>query len=193
MTRTNCLKRARFALVACLLTIGLIALPSAALADIPESQDPLGDVALDMHSVVKKLTKLNTGKPTQETQKEVVAKLDKLIEELEKQCANCQGGQKGPNPSRPLQDSMIKNGPGGSGKLHASRDDGKNWGELPPHERDRILQSMTDGFPAHYQGILERYYKRLAEEKTLDEAKADAAAAKSAKGKSAKPSSEETP
>ena len=183
--------RVRTALGVSVLVLGLVALPVAAVrADLPESQDPLGDVALDMHSVVKKLTKLNTGKPTQETQQEVVAKLDKLIEELEKQCANCQGGQKGPNPSKPLQDSIIKNGPGGSGKLHASRDDGKNWGELPPHERDRILQSMTDGFPAHYQGILERYYKRLAEEKTVDEAKADAAAAK-AKGKAAKPASEE--
>jgi hypothetical protein len=183
--------RVRTALGVSVLSLGLIALPVVAVrADLPESQDPLGDVALDMHSVVKKLTKLNTGKPTQETQKEVVAKLDKLIEELEKQCANCQGGQKGPNPSKPLQDSIIKNGPGGSGKLHASRDDGKNWGELPPHERDRILQSMTDGFPAHYQGILERYYKRLAEEKTVEEAKAEAAAAKT-KGKAAKPASEE--
>jgi hypothetical protein len=35
---------------------------------------------------------------------------------------------------------------------------------LPPHQRDRIVQSLTEGFPAHYQKILERYYKRLAEE-----------------------------
>ena len=50
------------------------------------------------------------------------------------------------------------------GDLLAARKEGKDWGELPPHERDRILQSMTEGFPPHYQRILERYYKRLAQE-----------------------------
>ncbi|HXT58583.1 MAG TPA: hypothetical protein VN699_08105, partial [Pirellulales bacterium] len=49
--------------------------------------------------------------------------------------------------------------------LHAARKNGKQWGELPPHQRDKIVQSLTEGFPAHYQKILERYYKRLAEEK----------------------------
>lgn len=60
---------------------------------------------------------------------------------------------------------MVIGGPGGIGDLHAPRDAEKKWGELPPQERDRILQSMTEGFPAHYQRILERYYRRLAEEK----------------------------
>jgi hypothetical protein len=51
------------------------------------------------------------------------------------------------------------------GKLHATRESSKQWGELPAHERDRILQSMTEGFPAHYQAVLEEYFKRLADEK----------------------------
>jgi hypothetical protein len=131
--------------------------------------DPLGDVALDMHIVAGKLQKLTTHEPTQEVQREVVAKLDKLIEELEKQCANCRGSMASRNPTRPALDSTIKSGPGGMGKMHAARNDGKKWGELPPHERDRILQSLNHGFPPHYQGILERYYKRLAEEKPASE------------------------
>ena len=60
------------------------------------------------------------------------------------------------------------------GDLHAAKSGGKKWGELPPHQRDKILQSLTEGFPAHYQQILERYYKRLAEEKPVDQT--DAAA-----------------
>lgn len=58
--------------------------------------------------------------------------------------------------------------------MHAARQKGKNWGELPPKERDRILQSRNQGFPANYDKVLERYYKRLAEEKNADETVNDA-------------------
>ena len=54
------------------------------------------------------------------------------------------------------------------GDMHSPKSGGKKWGELPPHQRDKILQSLTEGFPPHYQQILERYYKRLAEEKPAD-------------------------
>ena len=37
-----------------------------------------------MTAVVRDLSKLSTGKPTQDTQKDVVRKLDELIAELEK-------------------------------------------------------------------------------------------------------------
>jgi hypothetical protein len=104
----------------------------------------------------------------QETQKDAVEKLDKLIVELEKQAQANDGSMSSANPSRPMADSKIKSGPGGIGKLHAADQDGKHWAELPAHERERILQSMTEGFPAHYQGILETYFKRIAEEKPLN-------------------------
>ena len=44
-------------------------------------------------------------------------------------------------------------------------DNGKDWGKLSARERDRILQSMSEGFPPEYRTVLERYYRRLAEEK----------------------------
>ncbi len=65
--------------------------------------------------------------------------------------------------------SNVRTGPGGMGDLHGTRDQGDRWGQLPPHERDRILQSLTEGFPPHYQAILEAYYKRLAIEKRADD------------------------
>ena len=68
-----------------------------------------------------------------------------------------------------MADSTIKGGPGGSGDLHAAKKKGKNWAELPAKERDRILQSQTEGFPAHYQEVLKRYYRRLAEENSSTE------------------------
>lgn len=127
--------------------------------------DPLGEIAADMDRVVIELSGAHTGKPTQATQKKIVGKLDVLIKRLEEEAASARGGASGSNPNRPLNDSQIIGGPGGIGDLHAARKNGKQWGELPPHQREKIVQSLTEGFPAHYQKILERYYKRLAEEK----------------------------
>ncbi len=77
---------------------------------------------------------------------------------------------------RPAEDSVIKSGPGGSGPLHDANRNGRGWARLPDHKRQQILQSMTEGFPPHYQQLLERYYRRLAEEKPLGEAADDGAA-----------------
>lgn len=128
-------------------------------------EDPLGEIAADMDRVVIELSGAHTGKPTQAAQKKIVGKLDVLIKRLEEEAASGRGGASGSNPNRPLNDSTIIGGPGGIGDLHAARKNGKQWGELPPHQREKIVQSLTEGFPAHYQKILERYYKRLAEEK----------------------------
>ena len=143
--------------------LAIALMPVVAMAQ-EEASDPLGDLALDMEQVVIDLSGMTTGEPVQDAQKQIVTKLDKLIEELEKESEQMRGGTSNANPTRPMNDSMIKGGPGGIGDLHAARKNGKQWAELPPHERERIVQSMTEGFPAHYQKILERYYKRLAEE-----------------------------
>lgn len=176
--------RITIAVAALALVIG-----TAARADIVDEllqEDPLADISGEMTVVVRDLSELETGKPTQQKQGAIVGQLDKLIAELEKQCEACRGGgASGANPTKPLADSMVIGGPGGIGDLHAPRQGGKKWGELPPHERDRILQSMTEGFPAHYQRILEKYYRSLAEEKPQGE--------EPAADKDAKPAAEKAP
>lgn len=134
---------------------------------------PLDEIATRMSVVVRDLSRQSTGKPTQTRQQTVKQKLDDLIAELEKECENCRGGASGANPTRPLNAAAIVGGPGGIGDLRSPRDSNKKWGELPPHERDRILQSMTEGFPASYQRVLERYYRQLAEEKPVGEARGE--------------------
>ena len=137
----------------------------------PDDQNPITAIAHEMTDVVGKLGDLVTGKPTQDKQQKIVQKLDELIAELDKECEACRNaGRSGRNPTRPLGDSVIVGGPGGIGNLHAPKPDGKKWAELPPKERDRILQSQGEGFPAHYQRILERYYRRVAEEQPLADA-----------------------
>jgi hypothetical protein len=152
----------RLLIKSALLAFVVLATSSAGAQE--EAADPIGELALDMEQVVIDLSGMTTGEPVQDVQKQIVTKLDKLIEELEKESEQQRGGSSGANPMKPMADSMITGGPGGIGDLHAARKTGKQWADLPPHERDRIVQSMTEGFPAHYQKILERYYKRLAEE-----------------------------
>ncbi len=146
----------------------LVGLPLAArpvAAQDEADSNPLLDIASDMNSAATQLGKWKTGKPAQDPQRSALSKLDALIAELEKQQRAGRGGSVNPNPTRPAADSVIRSGPGGMGKLHAERREGKQWGELPPKERERILQSLQEGFPGHYQKILERYFARLAEEK----------------------------
>jgi hypothetical protein len=101
----------------------------------------------------------------QTEQKAIVRDLDELIAKLEKQCQACKNGMRGYKAIRPADESRIGSGPGGIGTLINPADTGKDWGKLSSRERDRILQSMSEGFPPEYRTVLERYYRRLAEEK----------------------------
>ena len=144
--------------------LGLFSAFGLATAQDGTEIDPLLEVAADMNAAALKLAKLHTDTPTQTAQKSALKKLDEIIARLEEEEKRQGPGGFG---NRPAQESRIKQGPGGMGTLHAERREGKQWGELPPKERERILQSMNDGFPSHYQKILERYFARLADEKPL--------------------------
>jgi hypothetical protein len=157
-------------LVVAAFALGMLAWSApCAWAQEEDELDPLGDVIADMQVAGSRLAKTLTDKPTQQKQLDAVTKLDALIKLLEERRRQGRGNSSA-NPDRPAEDSVIMGGPGGSGPLHAARRNGNSWGQLPAHKREQILQSMTEGFPAHYQQILERYYRRLAEEKPADEA-----------------------
>jgi hypothetical protein len=154
-----------------MIAIASLAAVATARGQDPDELDPLGDVIVDMQVAGGRLAKLLTDKPTQQKQKDATDKLDALIKLFEKR--RQQQGAGGANPDEPLDDSRIMAGPGGSGPLHAPNRRGGSWGDLPAHKRQQILQSMTEGFPPHYQPILERYYRRLAEEKPAGETAAE--------------------
>ena len=158
------------------LLAGLLWAP-AAIADDVKAED----IASKMGGVVDSLGRKQTGAPVQGEQKAVVRDLDDLIASLEKQCQACRNGVKRNNPNRGMDDSMIRSGTGEIGSLINPDEGGKDWGKLSDRERDRILQSMTEGFPAEYRTVLERYYRRLAEEKSAKTG-GDGAKAKGATG-----------
>jgi hypothetical protein len=164
------MKRDRRTLGVAALMAGLLSTSPAIAADIQA-----GDIANKMSVVVDNLGRKQTGEPVQTEQKVIVRELDELIASLEKECQNCKNGIKRNNPNRGMADSTISSGTGGIGTLTNPDEGGKDWGKLSDRERDRILQSMTEGFPPEYRTVLERYYRRLAEEKS---AKAPGEAAK---------------
>ncbi len=143
-------------------------LAAAAHAGAPTKKAPTGPVSKITHKmtgVAVDLGKTQTGQPVQAKEKQIISDLDELIAELEKQCQACRGGRKPANPMMGMRDSMISSGPGGIGDLVPPGQSQKDWAKLSARERDRILQSISEGFPPEYRLVLERYYRRLAEEK----------------------------
>lgn len=137
-------------------------------------KDPLKYITHDMTGVVIDLDHLKTDRPVQMKEERIVGDLETLIKKLEKACKSGSGGGS-LNPTKPLQDSKIVGGPGGVFDLHDPKAGEKLWGQLPAKDRERILQSKTDGFPPGYESLLQSYYRRLAQEQTGDEKSAAAA------------------
>ena len=141
--------------------------PMALLLQPAVAAEPPAAVIIEkMSGVTDELNRKETGKPVQTEQKAIVSDLDKLIASLEKKRQAGRNGIKRNDPTRGMDDSRISRGTGGIGDLVNPAESGKDWAKLSSRERDRILQSMTEGFPPEYRTVLERYYRRLAEEKT---------------------------
>jgi hypothetical protein len=151
---------------------------------IPSETPTIPAISDKMSTVVDDLAKKETGAPVQKQQKRIVRDLDVLIASLERQYDNMKGDISPNNPRKPMADSRIKRGTGGIGDLVDPAESDKDWAKLTPRERDRIVQSMSEGFPPEYRTVLERYYRRLAEEKTV------ASAGESAKPNGTAPASD---
>jgi len=168
----NALRTCSWLLAALLLAL---AMGVTAMAQEEDEADALGGVIGDMQAAGGRLGKKLTDKPTQQREKDAIDKLDVLIKVLEERRQQGMGGRVNANPEDPANDSIIRQGPGGSGPLHDANRKGRGWGQLPAHKREQILQSMTEGFPSHYQLLLERYYRRLGEERPAGDGEDEAA------------------
>jgi hypothetical protein len=139
----------------------------------------LGAVARKMDNVERRLELARGGPQTQKLQKEVVARLDELIKELENKakgssqsnggsCPN--GGQPGngsaggANPTNPMQDSRIANN-GGSGRVDQAklRKLMEGWGQLPERARAQAIQDLTRNLSPRHREAIENYFRNLAE------------------------------
>ena len=132
----------------------------------PLKPDSLDEIARLMDDVQRRLDLGRAGKKVRQEEDDVIAKLDKMIEELEEQLkqqqqqAGAAGGSA--SPSSPRADS-TPGGVKGPGNVDP-KDLGRraDWGDLPPKERQEVLQQIGKDLPAHYRETIEEYFRKLA-------------------------------
>jgi len=133
----------------------------------PLKTDSLDEVSRLMDDIERRLGLGRAGKRVRTQEDDVVAKLDKMIEEMEKQAqqkqaaASSQGGQRA---QKPMEDSMPGGGKG-PGEVDPRRPGvGSDWGNLPPKQREEAMQQISKGLPSHYRDVIEEYFRRMARE-----------------------------
>ncbi len=131
----------------------------------------LNDIARRMQEIEGRLDVGRAGPKTQARQKEVIDLLDKMIEDLESQCQQCQGGGSSnqPKSNMPLQDSKIMGG-AGEGKVENKKlvKDNKVWGQMPEKEKIKALETLSRQYPPHFREAIEGYTKKIAGGKEED-------------------------
>jgi hypothetical protein len=137
----------------------------------------MGWISRKMDNIERRLELARGGPTTQKMQKQVVARLDEMIKELENQqkgggqCngGNCPGGgQPGNNannnirPSAPQNDSNGGNGTGpGDVDPRKLKEIADVWGKLPEKDRVKAMTDMTRDMPPKYREVIENYFKNL--------------------------------
>ena len=139
-------------------------------ADIkPLKTDSLDEVARLMEDIRRRLDLARAGKVVRDKEEEVIAKLEKMIEELEQQRQQQQQQQqqnasRSRQPNNPMDDSQAAElkGPGEVDPKSLGKKDG--WGNLPPKDRQEVMQQIGRELPAHFRETIEEYFKRLAQD-----------------------------
>ncbi len=147
------------------------------------------EVAFEKMSISAELLeeKLDSGLGTQRLQEEILAKLDELIDQAQRQqlmamASSASGSSRGETPRQtPPADQSKNDGgqpnarstdsrtggppPRQDGDINRVLDEtGSEWGHLPGRVRDMLLQGRNDRFSGLYRRLTEEYYRRLAEE-----------------------------
>jgi hypothetical protein len=137
-------------------------------ADIkPLKADTLDEVARLMDDIQRRLNLGHAGKRVRKEEDDVVAKLDKMIEDLEQQQKQQQAsgaGSGGNQSSNPAQDSQPLGGRGPGDVDQKKIANKSGWGNLPPKEREEALQQISKDLPAHFREVIEEYFRKLARE-----------------------------
>lgn len=140
-------------------------------ADIkPLKTDSLDEIARLMDDIRRRLALSRAGKVVRDEEDTVIKKLEKMIDDLEKQRQQQQqqkqqnAGKSGRQPSNPLEQSQRADlkGPGEVDPKSIGKHDG--WGNLPPKQRQEVLQQIGRELPAHFRETIEEYFKRLAQD-----------------------------
>lgn len=143
------------------------------VADIkPLKEDSLDEISRLMTDVTRRLDLGRADDSTQQREQEVIDKLTKLIDKIEKQQQQQQkqqqqqgGGQSGGKAGgqgKPMDDSRIAGASGEGDVDRKSNDEKGGWGNLPPAERQESLQQISRDLPSHYREAIEAYFRKMA-------------------------------
>ena len=153
-------------------------------AGVAEDDNLLLGVTRQMREVEGRMARNDSGLVTQGRQQQIVADLERLIEQARK---SCQGGKPGSKP-KGASSGQPKQGPPGkkpgatpgvapvqkTGNGENGQPDRQEmrtlmqqlWDvALPPQQRKQLLQSPFDEFLPKYERLIEQYFRRLSEEK----------------------------
>jgi hypothetical protein len=152
--------------------------------------DPLGHISQQMRRAEGLIPQREKRAQAEQVHRQIVADLAKLIEQAEPRRARQQSannrrqqetarrqsidqpkGSSDPNKTstNPAADNTNR-----LGQAEAARPDPElfkgllkdTWGNLPERDREQMLQSSRERFLPQYELLIERYYRRLAEERT---------------------------
>ena len=132
------------------------------LEDLAEND--MAKLAHQMKNVERRLQQGQSGEKTQEQEQRILSDLDGMIEQMQQQLQQMQGGGQGSQqPTEGMDDSRIagQTAEGKVDKKPIGRTDG--WGNLPDKERTAAKNLINRKFPSHYRQAVEEYLKRLAE------------------------------
>jgi tetratricopeptide (TPR) repeat protein len=137
----------------------------------------INDVQDRMDYSRRRLSLQNTGQKTRKVQDEIIAMLDKLIEEAEKReksgscqggkckgCKKCQGGNKSGGGSG---GNVGGQGQSGAKALRRTLRGGARtpWADLAKKTRNpRTFTALKNKFPARYRQLVEQYYRSFQED-----------------------------
>ncbi len=132
----------------------------------PLKADSLDEVSRMMDDIERRLGFGRAGKRVRKQEDDVIAKLDKMIEELEKQAQqqSASSSQGGKQSAQPMPDSMPGGGSGPGDVDQRRTGIQSGWGNLPPKQREEALQQISKGLPSHYREVIEEYFRKLARE-----------------------------
>ncbi|MCA9220176.1 MAG: hypothetical protein KDA71_07590 [Planctomycetales bacterium] len=152
--------------------------------DIGQESDanPLAEIALRMKQVERRIGNRETSSRLQAMQQDIVAELDRLIQQMQQQPS---GGQSKSSPSSGSQQSSSQSSVSGAQESkqpatnsapRLGKADGESadlaemqkmldevWGHLPARVREQMQNATVEQFLPKYERLIEEYYKRLAE------------------------------
>lgn len=144
----------------------------------------LSDVFAKMEFSRRRLALEDSGKPTQEEQRKIVAILEQLIKEAEEKECNCKGSGKGkPKPGEKdgkggseSEGSADGQGQGGETGGKSNKIDGSEverltrkgpnsqWSNLRDKDREAVFNGLKQKFPGRYKDLIEQYYKSFEQD-----------------------------